>query len=352
MPSRPTPGRRPARPAALAAAAGLLLAVAGQAQASQCGVDTICGVKNAEDMVRLGDSRWALAGRLARGPGGFYLVDLKARTAAPLMPDLSGPAAPAYSGCPGAPATGSLFTHGLDVRLRRDGSGEVFALSHGDRESVEVFDLRPGPAGPALAWKGCVIVPPEANANANALAVLPDGFALTSFGSHEKQSTADLIAGRPSGFVMTWSRAAGWKRLAGSDFPGDNGVAATADGRTLYVAGWGDGTLHVLDLGPRPKPPVTVQLEGMHPDNVHFIAGGRLLVAGQVGERAALLNCGDGPVCAQGSAVLILDPRTLKVRARVVAPATADFGAASVAVAYEDGYWASSFQGDRIVRLK
>jgi hypothetical protein len=47
-----------------------------------------------------------------------------------------------------------------------------------------------------------------------------------------------------------------------------------------------------------------------------------------------------------------VDPKTLKVRSRLAAPATADFGAASVAVEFDGAWWASSFQGDRIVQLK
>jgi hypothetical protein len=45
-----------------------------------CGQDEICGLKNPEDMIRVGGTRWVLVSRLARvpqAPGGFSLVDWK-----------------------------------------------------------------------------------------------------------------------------------------------------------------------------------------------------------------------------------------------------------------------------------
>jgi hypothetical protein len=46
--------------------------------AGNCGQNEICGLKNAEDIVRVGSTRFAVVGRLAKDPevaGGFSLLD-------------------------------------------------------------------------------------------------------------------------------------------------------------------------------------------------------------------------------------------------------------------------------------
>jgi hypothetical protein len=89
-----------------------------------CAHDQVCGLKNAEDLVLVPGSHWAIAGRLAKdpqAPGGFSPVDLEKLTSRVLRPDVSKPAAAEYSACPGAPGAADLVTHGLDVRRRKTG---------------------------------------------------------------------------------------------------------------------------------------------------------------------------------------------------------------------------------------
>jgi hypothetical protein len=288
--------------AALLSAAALLGGRATVGAAEPCGHNEICGLKNPEDMIRLKWSRWALVSRLGRdaeAPGGFSLVDLKSQTARVLAPDVSKPPVAMYSSCPRAPVASDLITHGLDVRQLKHGAMEVFAVNHGGRESIEVFDLHVYSRGASLTWKGCVMLP--ADISANAVAALPDGLAVTSFGTSGDQGAAELLAGNPSGFVGRWTPKEGWVHVTGSEFGGDNGVTAAPDGSVLYVADWSDGTLRIVPLE-KGVAPATIKLGHFHPDNVHFLA-------------------------------------------------TSTFGAASTALLYGKDYWMSSFRGDRIIRL-
>jgi hypothetical protein len=316
-----------------------------------CTRDQVCGLKNAEDFVRVSGSRWAIASRLARdpaAPGGFSLVDLEHRTARLLTPDFSAHASAEYRDCPGALGASELVTHGLDIRRRPDGASELFAVNHGGRESIEVFAIRPSRDGPQLRWKGCVLLPAEVSSNA--VAALPDGLVVTSFGSSGPAGLAALLAGRPSGFVAEWTPHEGWAHVAGSAFGGDNGVVASPDGETLYVNDWNDGTLRVLSLR-KGVAPVSIKLGGFHPDNLHWLPDGRLLIAGQIGKARDVLRCASAGACAVGSMIVIVDPRSREVRMRWVVPPTSTFAAASTALRYHSDYWASSFRGDRVVRL-
>jgi hypothetical protein len=333
-------------------AAILLLSSLDPARAADsCKHDQICGLKNPEDMIRVPGSNWAILSRLAKdakGPGSFSLVDLERRTARPLIPDISARAAAAYADCPGAPDPSELITHGLDVRQQPDGTSELFAVNHGRRQSLEVFDLILSEEVPKLTWKGCVILPSDVSANA--VAALTEGVAVTSFGTSDAQGNADMLAGRPAGFVAKWAPYKGWTHVAGSEFGGDNGVAASPDGSTLYVNDWSDGTLRVLSL-PDGGAPVIIKLGEFHPDNIHWLPDGNLLIAGQVGKPVDIIDCVRESTCSVGSMIVIVDPKARKVRSHRVVASTSAFAAASTALQYGTDFWLSSFRGDRIIRL-
>lgn len=158
-----------------------------------------------------------------------------------------------------------------------------------------------------------------------------------------------LRAGRPSGFVMLWSSRRGWRRLPHSEVSGDNGLATSPDGRELYVNAWGEGALYRLPLG-REGRRRSIPLGAVHPDNVHRLPDGDLLVAGQVGSADAILSCSSSP-CPFPSEVIVVNPRSGKVAWRRRVPASPAFGAASVALRRRGAYWLGSFQGDRLVEI-
>jgi hypothetical protein len=320
-------------------------------KANPCAQNEICSLRNPEDMVRIEDSQWALVSRLGRdpsAPGGFSLVDLDARTSMVLMPDVSKPAIAVYSDCPRAPIASELLTHGLDIRPSAQGV-EVFAVNHGGRESIEVFDLRIDARGASLTWTGCVMVP--ADISANAVAALPDGLAVSSFGKTGHEGTAELMAGNPSGFVARWRPKQGWSHVAGSEFGGDNGVTAAPNARALYVNDWSDGTLRIVPLAEGVEP-ITLKLGAFHPDNVHSLPDGNLLVAGQIGSAREIMACATEPTCAVGSMIVVVDPLGQKVLSSSSVAPSSSFGAASTALLYKNHYWLSSFRGDRIMRVR
>jgi hypothetical protein len=340
-----------------------LLGLAGSARVARAqagcgahgGTEYICGVQSVEDLIRIEGTDWVLASQLGprAGTGGFYLIDVRTRAFHEAAPDFSGRADPIYSRCPGPPEPKLFAAHGIAIRL---GSGRVhqaYAVNHGGRESVEVFDLDVRGKEPKLVWKGCALTPETASANS--VTPLPDrGFAITSFGvrTDMQGSMAKIGAGQPSGYVTEWSPAAGWTPVPGTEFSGDNGIVASPDGGTLFIAGWGDQAVHVVSRGKTPPTHRAVPLNGFHPDNIRWGPDGSLIVAGQVGELKAIFGCLTAPVCTVGSKVVKIDPKTFAMETLVEEPGNPDFGGAASAIVVGDEVWLGPFRGNRIARVK
>jgi hypothetical protein len=265
---------------------------------------------------------------------------------------LSRPADQVYSACPGAPDQKLFAAHGLAIRYRPPARPQVYAVNHGGRESVEVFELDLRGTEPGLIWRGCALAPEKVSGNS--VTPLPgNGFAVTSFGVRtDKESMSRIGAGQPSGFVAQWMPGAGWSEVPGTEFSGDNGIVASKDGATLYIAGWGDRKVHIVSRGKAPATHQEVALVGFHPDNIREGPNGVLLVAGQVGELKEISGCFTVPVCPVGSKVVRLDPKTLQVTTLVEEPGNVDYGGTSGALIVNDEIWLGTFRGNRIARIK
>lgn len=318
--------------------------------ADRCGRNAICGLRNPEDVVRLGSTQFAIASSLARAPlspSHLYLVDLASMTAAPLVPTMNpGTQRSLDPSCAPPQDLRTLITHGLSSRSDSPDHGRLYVVNHGGTQSIEMFEWHVRGRNVALTWRGCVDVPPTVLANA--VAPLPDGVAVTSFGSPDDSKLAHLIAGRPSGFVMIWSRRTGWVRLKASDLPGDNGIESSADGRTLYVAAWTNNALWILSRDGR-RAATRVPLGDFHPDNIHWQHDGTLLIAGEAGDASKILSCGPQKICDTPSMLVVFDPMQGSIATTEFVPPTAHFGAASTAIRYHGRYWLGSFLGDRMI---
>lgn len=97
--------------------------------------------------------------------------------------------------------------------------------------------------------------------------------------------------------------------------------------------------------------PISIKLGDFHPDNLHGLPDGRLLIAGQMGKASGIVNCSGGSTCTVGSMIVMVDPRSRAVWFRWAVASTPTFAAASTALLYGPDHWASSFRGDRLVRL-
>jgi hypothetical protein len=341
-------------PAGLIASAVISGLGAIAAAAPSLALTLLPGLINAEDMVHVPGTPWIIASGLAEGEhtdGHIYLVNAGNRSASTLLPGHVDyrPDTKAYQACPGAPDEAKFSAHGLSLRGGPGKTGTLYVVHHGERESVEVFKLDARRPVPQLTWVGCVVYP--AGASGNGVVSMPGGaFAATSFmDTQDPKSPAKILAGEPTGGVLIWRPESGWQTLAGAAaISADNGIEASADGKELFVAGWGDQTIVRLPVNGTGRRDVIKT--GFHTDNLRWGSDGYLYATGQRDSVQNLFTCAPNTDkrCDNPFSVLRIDPKTLRTREVVHDPGRPDFGAASVALKVGREFWLGTPHGDRI----
>jgi len=297
----------------------------------------VCGQQGPEDLVSIGTA-WVAASAMA-APGGLRVVRTRDRA-----PFTVYPAAAArerhdrqtYPDCPGPPNAQNFTTHGLYAEPGSGPTYKLFAVSHGARESIEVFELDTRGETPVATWLGCAVAPDPIGLNS--VRGLPDGgFIASNFLPRgiSPEATQRMREGERNGELWEWHTASGWQKVPGSDTAGANGLELSPDGRTLYVAAWGTQSFFRLSRGTTPPKRDEVPL-GFRVDNIHWARDGSLFAVGQA---------------QQGWKAVKIDPNTLAVRDVLVQADSADFNAGTALVEVGDSLWVGSFRGNRIVIL-
>jgi DNA-binding beta-propeller fold protein YncE len=307
--------------------------------ASVGNVQFICGQEAPEDLVHLPGTDWVVASSMA-GNGGIRLISVRDKTSTMLYPTSDAKERldkKSYDTCPGPPDPddkGKFTTHGLALRAGRNSTHTLYAVHHGKRESIEVFEVDTRAKNPTVTWIGCAIAPDPIGLNS--VVPLPgDGFIATNFlerGANANTSRTKMMAGENNGELWEWHSGKGWMKVPGSEAAGANGVEVSKDGKWLYVAAWGSQSFFRISRGQTPLKRDSIPL-GFRVDNIRFGPDGSILAAGQ-GQRT--------------SNVVRIDPNTLKVMEVVNQPDGASFGSGTVALELGAELWVGSFRGDRI----
>lgn len=318
----------------LCAAAPRLAAQPESAPPPPCepGPGVVCGQDAPEDLVAFGPD-WVVAGAYA-GAGGVRLIrvaDRQSHTAYPSASARHDHDTSTYPDCPGPPDADAFTTHGVYVEPGGDAVRRVFVVGHGARESIEIFEIDPEPAMPAVTWVGCVVAPDPIGLNA--VRGLPDGgFVTTNFLPRDGSTIQDVMSGDQNGELWEWHTDTGWVEVPGSEASGANGVELSDDGETLYVAEWGGQSFFRLSRGQ--TPPVRDDIDlGFRIDNIHWARDGTLIGAGQLGQTWKVVK---------------IDPETLAVQDLVTMPDNPEFGAGTTAIEVGDQLWVGSYRGNRI----
>ena len=230
-----------------------------------------------------------------------------------------------YPECPGPiPNPDDSRPHGLYLD---PGDGDVHSLlvvHHGQRESIEVFEVDAGSAPPAIAWVGCAVAPEEANFNS--VVALPEGgLATTHFGVG----------------VWEWHTDSGWELLPESEDTAPNGIEVSADGKFVFIAGWAEEKLTRLSRGMTPVQKDVVQL-GFRPDNLRMSPDGSAVFAAGHTDKNGNSIAGDREPTLETTNVATIDLETLEVNRIFVQPAIPGNNAATTETQIGDELWLGS----------
>ncbi|KXK01394.1 MAG: hypothetical protein UZ03_NOB001002243 [Nitrospira sp. OLB3] len=331
--------------------------------ASEARMDFVCGIAVPEDLIAIPDTPWVIATSMPRdgSAGGLYLIDSRTREArkldlapmkgAPRFASTAEEAAEAGRCAPLDP--GKLLTHGISLSPSADGVHRLYVVGHGGREAIELFNVDARGSVPSVLWAGCVEMP--AGIEANSVAGLPDGglmfTTLYDPGETDWQARmAKLGSALPAGGVFEWHAGTGFSRLGIPPMSGPNGIAVSEDGRTVFLAGWGDRIVRRVDrAGKETAAPITLDFL---PDNLHWTPDGALLASGQRETVQGLFSCSfqkDRPTyCSPQWAVARIDPASLTVTDNWRQDTGGAFGDSTAAIMVEGRLWIGAINGDRI----
>jgi hypothetical protein len=333
-----------------AALVGSHLSAQGQSCQPAGGLQFVCGVKAAEDLVLIPNTRWLLASGMAAGSG-LHLVDTQAKTASSLYTSAAGarPDRRRFANCPAPLDPKAAILHGLSLRPAGTGHYTLYATNHGGRESVEAFDIDATGARPTATWIGCVPMPDMLAANS--VAAFSDGTLLTTVLTLPGTGFEDVFAGRNTGAVFQWTPGAkAFQQLAGTELPGNNGIETSADNREFFVVSSGLKRVVAYSRADPSKPLRYAQLKEFAPDNVRMV-GNRLIAAGMIDDEPA---CGGAPKkpddiqCPRGWIADAIDPQTMAVTEIARGPRAAPYAGTATAVPVGGELWLSSFNSDRL----
>jgi hypothetical protein len=327
------------------------------------GVEVLCGFQNPEDLAAAPGGEWIVVSQLPR------LVDGEPSGAASLLvlrpsdgerrvlfpvPGAeirAGVAGVGSAECSGPPDPERFSPHGIDVAAGADGAARLLVVNHGGREAIEQFRLEIFAEGPAAVWEGCVPLPDDAHAND--VAALPGGgFVATNMLPRDPSLFTGLkvALGLPTGELLAWSAGAGWEAVPNTRESAPNGVVASSDGQTLFMAAWGSSKLIRVGRDGSERRELALP---HHPDNLSWGADGGLLVAGQKGSLLQVRGCGelDSGTCPLPFSVVRVDPDSLSLEVVFDHDPARLGGAGTVALEHDGALWIGTFAGDRILRV-
>ena len=302
----------------------------------------VCDQAGPEDLFLVPGGAWVLSsGMVANGT--IRLIRVRDMSTTVLFPTDSPKARPdtkTYDSCPGPvdPAEKEkLRAHGIYLRAGNNSVHTLYVVHHGNRESIEVFELDARTKAPTLTWIGCAIAPDPIGLNS--VVGLPDGgFIATNFSPRgsDAAARARMMAGENNGEVWEWHTATGWKIVPGSESAGANGLEISKDGKWLYIGGWGNQSVIRLSRGQTPVKKDSVAV-GFRVDNVRWAPDGSLLVAGQ-----------GGTAPSQASHIGKVNTAAMKFQELVRYPYSEAFSTGTVAIQVGKEIWLGSVRGDRI----
>lgn len=323
------------------------------------GIRPICGLQNPEDLALLPGGRFVLVSQFGgMGPstaGSIVLFDVDTESVRVLHPTAEDGSTPDVAsgprwGDPGCPPPTLLSPHGIDLSTRLEGALQLLVVNHGERESVEFFEVDRAAESVDVTWRGCAI-PPEGTLFNDIVALPSGGFVATHmFERHGGMFTnVSALLGMDTGKVLEWRPGEGFTDVPGTKAPTPNGIEISPDGDTLFVNSYSGGEVRRIN---RHTGKITGRAELPLPDNLTWSDDGRLLVASHTGSFSDMIACNqiESGTCPLAFQIVALHPETMETEV-LLANEGPPMGAATVALQVGPELLLGTFSGDRIARV-
>ena len=248
------------------------------------------------------------------------------------------------------PPSGSDFhPHGIDLAPRPDGKLALAVIQHGGRESIEFFEVLGADSDWRLQWRGCLMAPP--GSWLNDVLLLADGSLLASHMMSREFSIDALKEGQEeTGYVLHWSRQAGYQEVPGTRAVVANGIEVSEDERKLFLNTTFEGSVRRID---RATGYLEAEARVQSPDNSTWAPGGKLLVASVGWEPLeGPIDChGTGEeTCQVAFRIVAVDPQSMKTEV-IYESDGRPMGGGTVGLQLGEELFMGSFAGNRLVRL-
>jgi len=323
---------------------------------AQHGIRPVCGFRNPEDLVVVPGGELLLVSEmgtfLTDEPGSLSLLDIAAEQRRTLPIEWNPPTSEPRWGepdCP-APQIARFSPHGINLMNRTDDRHQLLVVNHGD-ERIEFFELTGAGADWQLHWRGCAT--PPGDPFINDVAGLPGGgFVATHMwdkGTPFDELVTRLTAGEATGWVWEWQPDRGFRRIPGSEDLMPNGIAASPDGRTIFVNIYMGNRTVRIDLASGAQ---EGEFSVPSPDNIVFGTDGQLWVASHLNDPIEeSCEAGDSGPCLLPFQVVRANPETMEAEV-VFRHDGAPMGFATVALPHAGRIWLGTASGDRLASIE
>jgi len=328
----------------------------------------ILGVYNVEDMVQIPGTKWIIgSGVTSQGPGmnlrflkKDYLHVFNAETeTGGAVKGFDIKEAPDKARFPDTttPPDWEVFgPHGIALGEQKGDKITLFAVNHGAREAVQVFEIDYSGDTPTFTWIGTVLSPEDGFVDAVAWIPGTDGFVATALldprdpeGDGKKQ-----MAGEPVGWVREWQAESGWKTVPGTEnFSAPNGIVVNEDGSRIFVAPSGNFAVYRISRGGDDPEVAEVKLDGF-PDNIRWSQDGKSLLVAVHTEEMEKFVAAQLELVKYGRSMLTsfnitrVNPETMEAKIVMPSGIYGALGAGTTAIEVGDRLWVSSTGSDRI----
>ena len=322
--------------------------------AGDCGgnakMDLVCGFTAPEDIELAPDNTTLVVGEMILG-GRLLALNSETLAVSELFPaqSVKGDALWGEETCTDYPA--QMTFHGIDLAYRDDGVLQLLAVNHGQRESVEFFEVLTETGGrpKSLIWRGCSMAP--GSESLNDVAALPDGgfLSTTPFDGSELWSILKALVGFNTGYVRRWTPDSGWSIITGTEGRYPNGIIARPDGSSFFVNLYIDGLVREYTLDGT----VVGEAAIVNGDNLSWGSDGRIRIASHRAsswQMVKALQAHPAEDLQIPFALVEYDPASQSVTDIFVHDGSV-YGAATVAQEVNGRVFMGSFKGGRIAVL-